>query len=327
MAQPTNVYSVYGASGSTGVGKGNREDLVDAVYDISPTETPILTALRRGKASAVLHEWTTHSLAAAAANEKVEGDDGVITAAIAKVRLNNRCAISNKVAGVTKTQQVVDKVGAQDALAEEVGYKMAEIKRDMELMLHANTAKVAGNDTTARKTAGAPTWLKDNVSNIGANPTGDGSDTATDGAQRAFTEDMLLAVSQSCYVNGGKPTLLDVGAFNKRAVSGFPANVTRHVTASEQTLINSIDVYEDDFNKLKVVPNRFALARNAILWDLDNAKIAYLRAFDTWDLAVTGSSLRKEIEVEWALEMCNPAAHGIVRDLTTSPDDWGALAS
>jgi len=37
MAQPTSVYSVYDASGTTGVGKGNREDLVEAVYDISPT--------------------------------------------------------------------------------------------------------------------------------------------------------------------------------------------------------------------------------------------------------------------------------------------------
>lgn len=318
MTQPTGVYSVYDASGTTGVGKGNREDLVDTVYDISPTETPILTALRRGKATAVLHEWTTHSLATAAANEKVEGDDGAIDTANAKTRLNNRCAISNKIIGVTKTQQVVDKVGMQDALAEEAGYKMAEIKRDMEVMIHANTAKVAGNDTTARKTAGIPTWLKDNKSAVGADPTGDGSDTATDGTQRALTEDMVLAVSQSCYTNGGKPTLLDVGAFNKRTISGFPGNVTRHVTASEQTLINSIDVYEDDFNKLKVVPNRFALARNAVMWDLDNAKIAYLRAFDTWDLAVTGSSLRKQIEVEWALEVCNPAAHGIIRDLTTS---------
>ncbi len=318
MAQPTNVYSAYDASGTTGVGKGNREDLVDIVYDISPTETPILSALPRTKATAVLHEWTTHALAAAAANEKIEGDDATINAETPKVRLNNRTAISNKVAGVTKTQQAVDKVGMMDALAEAVKYKSLEIKRDMELMIHANTAKVAGDDSTARKTAGAPTWLKDNVSAVGANPTGDGSDTATDGTQRAFTEDLLLAVSQSCYTNGGKPTILDVGAFNKRKVSGFPGNVTRHVTASEQKLINSIDVYEDDFNKLKVVPNRFAVTRNAILWDLDMAKLAYLRAFDTWDLAITGSSMRKQIECEWALEVCNPAAHGIVRDLTTS---------
>lgn len=318
MAQPTNVYSAYDASGSTGVGLGNREDLVNTVYDITPTDTPILTALPRGKASAVLHEWTTHALATAAANEAIEGDDATIDAATAKTRLNNRTAISRKVAGVTKTQQAVDKVGMMDAMAEEVGYKMAEIKRDMEVMIHANTAKVAGNDTTARKTAGIPTWLTANVSAIGANPTGDGSDTATNGTQRAFTEDLLLSVSQSCYNNGGKPTILDVGTFNKRQVTSFPANVTRHVTASEQKLINSIDVYEDDFNKLKVVPNRFALSRNAVLWDVDMAKVSYLRPFDTWDLAVTGSSIRKQIEVEWALEVCNPAAHGIIRDLTTS---------
>jgi hypothetical protein len=157
MNQPSNVYSVYDASGTTGVGKGNREDLVNTVYDISPTETPTLTALGRTTAKAVLHEWTTHALATAAANEKVEGDDATIDAATAKTRLNNRCAISNKVAGVTKTQQAVDKVGMQDAMAEEVGYKLKEIKRDMNLMIHANTAKVAGDDSTARKTAGIPT--------------------------------------------------------------------------------------------------------------------------------------------------------------------------
>ncbi len=318
MTQPTNVYSVYDASGTTGVGKGNREDLAQLVSDISPTDTPALTALSKGKATAVLHEWTTGALRDAAANEKIEGDDATIDAAIAKTRYNNRCAISNYVAGVTKTQQAVDKVGMMDAMAEEVTKGLKTIKRDMEVMIHANTAKVAGDDSTARKTAGIPTWLKDNVSAIGANPTGDGSDTATNGTQRALTEDMVLSVSQSVYNNGGETTLFDLGAFNRRIVSTFPANQTRHVTASKKELINSIDVYEDDFNKLKVVANRFALARNAIMWDLEQAKVCYLRPFDQWDLATTGSSMRKQIETEWCLEVTNPKAHGIIRDLTTS---------
>src|ERR1051325_11301350 len=98
MAQPTNVYSVYDAAGSTGVGRGNREDLADTMYMISPTDTPLLTALPRVKAKAVLHEWTTRSLAAAAANEKIEGDDATINAANVPTRFNNRLAISNKVA-------------------------------------------------------------------------------------------------------------------------------------------------------------------------------------------------------------------------------------
>lgn len=317
MSQPASVYSTYDASGTTGVGKGNREDLVNAVYDISPTDTPTLTALPRGKSSAVLHEWTTHALAAAAANEKIEGDDAAIDAASAKTRLNNRCAISNKVAGVTKTQQAVDKVGTQDALAEEVGYKMAELKRDMELMIHANTAKVAGDDTTARKTAGIPTWLLNSVA-VGADPTGDGTDAATNGTQRAFTESMLLDASKLAYDDGGSPSLLIVGTFNKRVVSGFAGNQNRNSDAKDKRLVNSVTVYEDDFNTLKVVADRFAVSRNAVLIDPEYMKVAYLRPFETWDLAITGSSLRKQIETEWSLEVCNPNAHAIVRDLTTS---------
>jgi hypothetical protein len=318
-----NVYTAYDAAGSTGVGKGNREDLSDIVYDISPTDTPLMTALPRGKAKAVLHEWTTHSLAAAAANEKIEGDDATVKAASAKVRLNNRTAISEKTAGVTGTQQVVDKVGMQDALAEEVGYNLAEIKRDIEYMLHLNQAKVTGDDSTPRKSAGFPSWFGStgNYSiggGSGAVATGDGSDAMTNGTQRAFTEDLLQAVSQSCYTNGGKPTILDVSPFQKRQVSSFAGNVTRHVTAEAQKLINSIDVYEDDFNKLKVVPNRFAVARTALLIDPEHAKLAYLRPFSTSPLAKTGDAERKQVLCEWTLENCNPLAHGIIADLTTS---------
>lgn len=317
MTQPASVYSVYDASGTTGVGLGNREDLVKTVYQISPTDTPILTALSRGTASAVLHEWTTHALTTAAANEKVEGDDAAIDAENAKVRLNNRCAISNKVVGVTKTQQAVSKVGLEDAVAEATAWRMQEIKRDMEVMLTANTAKVAGNDTTARKTAGFPTWLL-NKDAVGADPTGDGSDTATNGTQRAFVESSLLSVSQQCYDQGGSPDLLVVGSFNKRMVSGFTGNQTRMGEADAKALVNTISVYEDDFNTLKVVADRFATTRNALLIDSEYAKVAYLRDFDVWDLATTGSSIRKQIECEWALEVSNPRAHGIVRDLTTS---------
>lgn len=317
MTQPAGVYSVYDASGTTGVGKGNREDLVNAVYQISPTDTPILSALPRGKAKAVLHEWTTHSLATAAANEKIEGDDGAIDTETAKTRLTNRTAISNKIAAVTLTQQAVDKVGMADALAEAVAWKLSEIKRDMEVMITANTAKVSGNDTTARKTAGLPTWIL-NKDAVGADPTGDGSDTATNGTQRAFVESQLLNVSQQAFDDGGSPSLLVVGTFNKRTASGFAGNQSRMVDAADKRLVNTISVYEDDFNTLKVVADRFSVSRNAYLIDPEYAKIAYLRDFDTFDLAVTGSSLKKQIEVEWALEISNPDAHGIVRDLLTA---------
>jgi hypothetical protein len=76
-------------------------------------------------------------------------------------------------------------------------------------------------------------------------------------------------------------------------------------------------VYEDDFNTLKVVADRFCVNRNAVLIDPEHMSIANLRPMESWDLAVTGSSFRKQIEVEWTLEMNNPDAHAIIRDLTT----------
>ena len=317
MAQPTGVYSVYDASGTTGVGKGNREDLLNTVYDISPTETVTLTALGRSTADAVLHEWTTHALAAAAANEKIEGDDAVIDAETAKTRLNNRTAIANKTAGVTDTQQAVSKVGMRDAMGEAVMYKMREIKRDVNFMLHQNTAKVAGNDTTARKAAGIPTWILNSVA-VGASPTGDGSDTATNGTQRPLTESQLLDASQLAYDDGGSPTLLVTGAFNKRVISGFGGNQNRNADASDKKLINSVVFYEDDFNVMKCVADRQAVSRNAVGIDTEYMKVAYLRAYETKALARTGSAERKQIETEWTLEVCNPDAHFIIRDLTTS---------
>lgn len=317
MAQPTNVYSAYDASGANGVGLGNREDLVQTVYDISPTDTPVLTALARKDATAVLHEWTTHALAAAAENWKIEGDDAVIDAATAKSRFTAPCGISNKVAGVTKTQQAVNKVGMQDAIAEEVGYKMAELKRDMETNINANNARVLGNDTTAREFGGIPTWILNSVA-VGADPTGNGTDAATNGTQRAFIEDHVLQGSKLAYDDGGSPGLLIVGTFNKRVASGFSGNQSRNTDADKKKLVNSISVYEDDFNTMKIVANRFGVSRNAVGIDTEYMKVAYLRAFDTWDLAVTGSSIRKQIEAEYTLEMCNRDAHFIVRDLTTS---------
>jgi hypothetical protein len=48
MALLTNTFTTYSAVGL-------REDLSDIVYNISPTETPFMTAIAREKATAVFH--------------------------------------------------------------------------------------------------------------------------------------------------------------------------------------------------------------------------------------------------------------------------------
>lgn len=48
MTIQTNAYASYGAI-------GNREDLTNVIYSISPTETPFMAAIGKSKAKAVKH--------------------------------------------------------------------------------------------------------------------------------------------------------------------------------------------------------------------------------------------------------------------------------
>jgi len=53
---------------------GQREDLSDVIYNISPTETPFMSSVGKTKATAIYHEWQTDSLAAVnTSNAAVEG--------------------------------------------------------------------------------------------------------------------------------------------------------------------------------------------------------------------------------------------------------------
>ena len=100
MAQVTGTYSVYDA-------KGLREDLSDIIYSISPTDTPFMSGIGKEKATAVLHEWQTDSLANAVANNaQIEGDEIGFSAPSATTRVNNRTQISRKSVIVTGTLEL-----------------------------------------------------------------------------------------------------------------------------------------------------------------------------------------------------------------------------
>jgi len=69
MAQPTNTFDTYDSI-------GEREDLSDVIYNISPTDTPFLSSAGKTKSTAVLHEWQTDALASAStSNAVIEGDE------------------------------------------------------------------------------------------------------------------------------------------------------------------------------------------------------------------------------------------------------------
>ena|SRR5215211_517165 len=318
MTLPTNAQTTYATV-------GNREDLSDEIYRIDPVECPFVTGIDKEKATAINHEWQTQALAAAsAANAQLEGDDASRDAVTATVRLGNVCQISRKVPSVTGSQRAVNHAGVGDELEYQEMLKGLELRRDMEtIIVGTNQAKVTGNATTARKTASVLSWIKSNTSvgATGVDPAAaDGTGTRTDGTQRAFTESLLKTVLQSAWTNGGKPDTIMTGGFNKQVFSTFTGRATPTQEATQKKITASVTVYDSDFGLLRIVPNRFSRARDALVLQMDMWALAYLngRKFVSFSLAKTGDSDARVVLSEYALEARNEKASAGVFDLTTS---------
>lgn len=314
MAQPTNTFDTYDSV-------GEREDLSDVIYSISPTDTPFLSSAAKTQATAVLHEWQTDSLAAAStSNAVIEGDEATLDASTATTRLSNSTQIMDKTVVITGTQESVDKAGRASELAYQIAKRAKELKRDMEATITGNIAEVGGNSSTARKMGTLGSWVitNDDLASDGASGAGAGNAAHTDGTQRAFTEAQLKSVIKSVWNAGGDPSMIMVGPFNKQKLSGFTGNSTRFDAGADATLYTSVDVYASDFGQLQVVPNRFSRDRDAYVLDMEYWGIAFLRDFSMHELAKTGDSEKRQLLVEATLESRNEAASGLVADLTTS---------
>ena len=306
---------------------GQREDLTDVIYDISPQDTPIMSSIGKGNARAVYHEWQTDSLAAATtANAQVEGADATDASVSPTTRLGNYTQIVSKTIRVSGTLESVDKAGRKSEKAYQMAKASAELKRDIETIITANQGQTAGNATTARKMGSLLSYIKTNssvngTSVTGVDPTTIGVSTRTDGTTRTFTEALLKDVIQEVFVSGGTPTLAVMRPALKQKVSGFTGNAAYRVNTDNSvgnvTVVAGADLYQSDFGVLQLVPDRFMRSsdREVLVLDPEYAELSYLRPFQTKDLAITGDCERSQIIAELTLEVRNEAAHGIVADL------------
>lgn len=326
MSQPTNLFDRYDGN------KAVREDLSNVIYNISPEDTPFMSSIGRENVANTYFEWQTDALAAAStSNAVIEGDEATLDDRAATNRVGNYTQISRKVVGVSGTVEAVDKAGMRSYLAYEMAKASSELKRDMESTLLYNQAAAVGSASVARKTAGLPAWLRTNVNKAsnGGNPTlsstNDGYPNAgrTDGTQRTFTETLLKDVIQQVWSQGGDPKIAMMGPVNKAKASAFAGIAANRINqtsgnAAAFAIVATADIYLSDFGKVAFVANRFQREREAFIVDPEYASVAYLRNFQTQELAKSGDSTKKMILVEYGLKVKTSRAHGIVADLTTS---------
>lgn len=319
MALPANTQTTFTTI-------GNREDLAEIIYNISPMEVPFMTTAAKTGATNVTHEWQTDALADAATNRQLEGDDNVATTVTPTTRLNNKCQISTKGLSVSRTQRASNPAGRSDSFKYQALKRGQEIKRDMEFALVRNQASSAGAEGTARSSAGLESWLASNKTSAG---TGTAQTTPGFAAGNvvAPTDSTILgtflkadvdAVIQACWSAGGAPTVIMVGPRNRSIISGFAGISTLQTDANlndDITIVGGADLYKSNFGVIKVVPNRFQRDETAFLIDFDFVAVAMLDEMSLTPLAKTGDADKAFMVTEFCLEMRNEAASGKVTDL------------
>ena len=317
---------------------GIREDLSNTIYNIAPTETPVVSSIGKTKATATLHEWQTDTLGAAANTALVEGADAAAFTAVPTVRATNRTQIMGKTVNITGTLDSVDLAGRKTSTAYQLAKAGQELKRDIEFAILGNIAPVTSASSTAPKMASIQTWLRTNWTSVGtgspaapASPPGSAIRTATStSTTAAFTEASLKTAMKAAFNAGGTPTMLVVPPNQKVKVSAFTGIAANRVwtdNAGKSTkaaaIVGAADVYLSDFGMLSVIPERFMTSdyaanngEQALILDPTMLALATLRPFQSTLLAQTGDAEKHQMLTELTLQVSNEAAHAIVADLT-----------
>ena len=324
MVQVTGAFDTYTAI-------GNREQLADAIYMITPEETPLMTLVGRQPIEGTHPEWQTDKLAAPSANAQIEGDTWNFAAFLPTARVGNYTQISDKKIVVTRTQEKVIKAGRKSELKRELKKQGTVLKKDMEYACLSPKASVAGNSSTARQLAGFPSWLTTNVARgaTGANggfQSGTGLVNApTPGTLAAWTLAMMDNVLQSVYVNGGNVTTVMLSPYNKRVFSGFSGIAQLRANQNNQSheqlaIFAGADTYVSDWGVLAIVPNRVmatdaTVARNILCIDPTMANVGIFDDIQMYEAAKVGDAERRVLVVEYSFVVRNEAAHGVVADV------------
>jgi len=318
--------AIVTAALDTYTAKGQREDLSDVIYNISPEETPFVSAIGKRAVSNTKFEWQTEALPAVSTTAHLEGNTVVTAAATNTARSSNQCQILVRSAAVTGTQAAINRAGVSDAMAHQIALISRALKRDVETLVLGNSIVNTGAAGTARTSAGLASYVATNcpVTHSGSpsNPTDilGGTDARAEGTDRALTEAILKVVMKSCFDNSGdQPSMIMVGSAQKQTISGFAgrASATSVVALPSKAdeVQANVSVYIGDFGTYTVHANRFQRAGDGWLINPEYAKVAQLRGFEVSELGTTGDATSRFITWEGGLQVDNEAAHGLVADI------------
>lgn len=317
MPKVANAFTTYMAV-------GNREDLSNAIYNIDPFDTPVMSAIRRRNVKNRFFDWQTEHLPVVnPTNAQIEGFVLANAPATPTIRMQNATQISERDATVSGSQEELDAAGKSSEMAHQMAMASKVLKSDMETALCSRQARNDGVDGTTARVSESLTHAIATAVAKGGSGSGGAVSPDTPGALPAtqyavfnapatpvqLTEEMLGNAMQLAYVNGASPTLWVVPPGPKRTVSTFVGRSTTQVLVGKTEVVSTVDVIATDFGRVKCIPSRWVPPDVGLLIDPDYAALGYFRAFRQYLMARTGDAETRMIVVEWGVETRNGLAH------------------
>ncbi len=303
------------------VDNGSRFRVGDQIQVESSEELMLVTAIStntltvvRGYAGTTPEALADNKVINILGNAALEGADKPDVRFTNRVRCGNYTQIFTAAVEVSGTDMAASHLGLADEMDYQKQERLRELLRDLENSV-MNGGQPAGNPegsgSVRRSIKGIIKHLSTNVFHTGDSGFPSGTD---------LDEAKINYVLRKVWENsGGNVDLIVVGGFQKRKINAFCAD-SRTYAAGDTTFTNMISVYESDFGVCRIVTTRWVPQDAALL--LDSSRIGVLplagRSFHFKPLASSGDYECGELIGEYTLELRNQAAHGLIRDLSTS---------
>ena len=316
----SSAHTAKMAVDDTGRGKSLAEDVSDFIYMIDPEETPLLTMLKKKRASSVSHEWLSDALDSAASNAKQEGELYAAANQAARTRYRNPCQISWRAYEVSGSMEVVSQYGIKSEMAHEAVKKMKELKLDVDLDLWQNASNdsTSGSSMSARNTEGYHAMISANAVPDAASGTAQIALAAVTGDAAELQFNLIVS---EVYASGPKSDVCFMLPSVKRLVSRWTGVATKFFNQDDRTFTNIIDFYESDFGTIRFVMDRnmqpiTQLSQMMVVGDFSKSAIAYLRPFRNKRVPVPKDAHAGVVEVEYCNEYGHPGSYGYMKAST-----------
>lgn len=325
------AYAYDGSDLKSGVAK---EDLLEQITNISPSDTPFVSQAPKVGCRHIYHQWLIDTLGTPDLTGAIEGSDWSLDTTTAPTREFNVTMILRKDIGLSESQRAVDTAGFADQYAYEVQKAVKELGIKLEKCVFGAIALATGTSAAARVMKGLQAFVSTNTAFAGTN-LGTTVGTSTTDGQLSVGDfnDMLNAI----YTQGGNPEQVYVSPKVKRQVSAFAVpgaaagNVyAKNIAAVDKKLIGAIDFYESDFGLIQIVLDRWvpestntttalasATATGGQMFFLSRAinRLAWLPGRQVHHELVgkRGDSVAGLVVGEVTLEVLSQKANGIIR--------------